>query len=316
MSLSRKFFSGSALFISAIAWAAAPLSMAAAAPVLVVAHAGSMGAVMDKGLGPAFAASHHVDVHAIGRGSYGLAHLIAGKHKRPDVFIAITPGPIRIVQKAGLMAIAVPVASTQMVIAYSPKSRFAGQFKAAAKGDLPWYKVLEQKDLRFGRTDPRTDPQGRNIVLTMQLAQRYYQQPHLVKEILGSILNKRQIFTEASLLTRLEAGQMDATSGYLSAVISHHLPYIKLPEEINLDNPAMMEKWYGHAGFELPGEGSGAATRVKVQPLVFYAGVLENAARPTLARQFIAFLQSAKGRKLLADYGYSTAKGKALRPVD
>ncbi|TAM50814.1 MAG: hypothetical protein EPN72_10430 [Nevskiaceae bacterium] len=152
---------------------ALPILAAARAP-LTVAHAGSMGAVMDNGLGPAFDAAHDSTFRGVGQGSYGLAHLIAGRQRRPDVFVAITPGPIRIVQDAGLMDAAVPVASTQMVIAYSPKSRFVEQFQAAADGKVPWYRVLQQKGLRFGRTDPRTDPQGRNIVLTMQLAERYY----------------------------------------------------------------------------------------------------------------------------------------------
>ncbi|HET9817841.1 MAG TPA: extracellular solute-binding protein, partial [Rhodanobacteraceae bacterium] len=221
-----------------------------AAP-LTVAYAGSMAAVMNKGLGPAFDASHATTFQGIGRGSYGLARLIAAGQMRADVFVAITPGPIEVLQDAGLMGAAVPVASTQMVIAYSPKSRFARDFATAGTGGTTWYKVLERDGLRFGRTDPATDPQGRNIVLTMQLAQRYYKQPGLVEKILGPIDNPRQIFAEPSLLTRLESGQLDATSGYLSAVVSHHLPYITLPDEINLGNPAMADTWYSHAGFAL-----------------------------------------------------------------
>lgn len=282
---------------------------------LTVAYAGSMGAVMDKGLGPAFDARHATTFQGIGQGSYGLARLIAAGQKRADVFVAITPGPIRIVQEAGLMGAAVPVASTQMVIAYSPKSRFAGDFATAARGEAPWYRVLERDGLRFGRTNPATDPQGRNIILTMQLAQRYYNQPGLVEKILGPIGNPRQIFTEPSLLTRLESGQIDASSGYLSAVVSHHLPYIRLPDEINLSNPAMAGAWYNHAGFDLT-KGDGEIETVKAQPLVFYAGVLRNAAHPKQAAQFVAFLQSAAGQQLLADYGYSKPKGEALQPAE
>lgn len=282
---------------------------------LTVAYAGSMGAVMDKGLGPAFDARHATTFQGIGQGSYGLARLIAAGQKRADVFVAITPGPIRIVQEAGLMGAAVPVASTQMVIAYSPRSRFAGDFATAARGEAPWYRVLERDGLRFGRTNPATDPQGRNIILTMQLAQRYYNQPGLVEKILGPIGNPRQIFTEPSLLTRLESGQIDASSGYLSAVVSHHLPYIRLPDEINLGNPAMAGAWYNHAGFDLT-KGDGEIETVKAQPLVFYAGVLGNAPHPKRAAQFVAFLQSAAGQKLLAEYGYSKPKGEALQPAE
>lgn len=301
-----------ALLGFAIALQAAP-PVRAATP-LTVAYAGSMGAVMDKGLGPAFDAAHGTRFQGIGRGSFALAQLLAGKQMQADVFIAITPGPIEVVQKAGLMGAAEPVASTQMVIAYSPKSRFANAFANAGKTGTPWYQVLESKGLRFGRTDPATDPQGRNIVLAMQLAQIYYQQPGLVKKILGPVENPQQIFTEPSLLTRLEAGQLDASSGYLSAVVSHHLPYVTLPDEINLSNPAMADTWYRRAGFELT-KGDGKTETVTVQPLVFYAGVLRNAAHPEQAAQFVKFLQSTAGQKLFASYGYSKPKGAALQPA-
>lgn len=281
--------------------------------VLRVAYAGSMGAVMDNGLGPAFVKAHEVRYQGIGQGSYGLAHLIAAKQLRADVFVVITPGPVRVVQKAKLLDAVVPVASTQMVIAYSPKSRYVSQFKAAASGKTPWYQVLYQSGIRFGRTNPLTDPQGRNIVLTMQLAADYYQQPNLVKKILGSVGNSAQIFSEPSLLSRLESGQIDASSGYLSATISHHLPYIKLPDAINLSNPAMQEKWYGKAGFKLT-KANGKQVTVKVQPLVFYAGVLKNAENPEAAEAFVHFLVSPAGQQLFSRFGYSTPKGGPLRP--
>ena len=105
-------------------------AMAAETPVLRVAYAGSMGAVMDRALGPAFAKVQHVQYQGIGQGSYALAHLVASKQLRVDVFVAITPGPIRVLQMAGLVDHAVPVASTRMVVVYSPGSRFAADFKA------------------------------------------------------------------------------------------------------------------------------------------------------------------------------------------
>lgn len=285
----------------------------AATPVLRVAYAGSMGAVMDRALGPAFAKTSDVTFQGIGRGSYGLARLIAAKQLQADVFVAITPGPVKVVQDADLLDAAQPVASTQMVIAYSPKSRYAGDFRSAADGKTEWYSVLERQGVRFGRTDPATDPQGRNIVLAMQLAQRYYRQPGLAKKILGPPRNPQQIFSEPSLLSRLESGQVDASSGYLSAVISHHLPYITLPDQVNLSNPAMAADWYDKAGFSLT-QANGKTERIKVQPLVFYAGVLKDAGNPKTAEAFVKFLSSDAAQKIFARFGYSPPKGTALMP--
>lgn len=300
-----------ALFFLAIT--PAGVQTATAATRLTVAYAGSMGAVMDKGLGPSFDRAHGTIFQGIGQGAYGLARLLAAKQQRADVFVSVTSGPIEILQKAGLLGQAVPVASTQMVIAYSPKSRYARDFEMAANGGRPWYAVLQTKGLRFGRTDPATDPQGRNIVFSMLLAERYYKRPGLAERILGSAQNPAQIFTEASLMLRLEAGEIDASSGYLSAVISHHLPYVRLPDEVNLSNPAMSADWYAkvHFSITLPG---GKTDTLSTQPVVFYAGVLKNAARPRLAMQFVEYLRSAAGQKVLADYGYSSPKGGPLNP--
>jgi molybdate/tungstate transport system substrate-binding protein len=294
---------------------AAPLSAlargAAAAPVFRVAFAGSMGTLMDKGIGPAFAAGAHVSYQGIGQGAFALARLLAAKQIRADVFIPITAGPFEVVRKAGLGAHAVPVASTQMCIPYSPKSRYAADFAAAAAGKLPWYEVLLKPGVRFGRTDPRTDPQGRNILFTLRLAELYYHQPQLAAKLLGAALNPKQIFTEPSLLARLEAGEIDASSGYLSAVHSQHLPYIPLPPQINLGDATMARTWYDRARMAVPGP-HGTAITAAPEPLGFYAVALANATDPAMARRFVAFLRGPAGQKLFADYGYSPPSGPVL----
>ena len=287
-------------------------SAARAAEVLRVAYAGSMGAVMDRVIGPAFAKANGIEYQGIGQGAYGLARQLEGRLLQADVFVPITPGPVDIVKKAGLIGTAVPVASTQMVIAYSPKSRFVADFEAAAQGRKNWYGVLQTPGLRFGRTDPATDPQGQNIVFTMLLAQSFYAQPGLADKILGGYQNQQQILTEPSLLSRLEAGQIDASSGYLSAAVSHHLPFIALPDEINLSNPDMDAKWYKTVQFSLALP-NGKQSTLNTQALVFYAAVLKESRQPALAGKFVQFLQSPEARKLFADNGYGPPKGGPIQ---
>ncbi|OBS08616.1 extracellular solute-binding protein [Acidihalobacter prosperus] len=281
-----------------------------AAPKLTVAYAGSMGVVMDRHISPAFEHAREAQVRGIGQGAWALARLIAAGRLRPDVFVSVTPGPMRLLIEKGLVRRAIPVASTQMAIAYSPKSRFAAAFARAAKGDIPWYQVLESPGLRLGRTDPATDPQGRNVILSFQLAARYYHRPALVQRILGPLRNPRQIFTEASLLSRLESGQIDAVVGYLSAMRSHHLPYISLPDQINLGEPAYQHDGYDRAGFRI--DTGGKSVEVKPQPLVFYAAVLDKARHPDLARAFVNFLRSRPAQALFRETGYSPPSGKPL----
>src|SRR5476649_2330980 len=97
-----------ALLIGAGIFAA---SAAQAADAFRVAYAGSMGVVMDRFIGPAFAKANGVEYQGIGQGSYGLARQFEGKLLQADVFVAITPGPIDILKKAGMIGPAVPVAS-------------------------------------------------------------------------------------------------------------------------------------------------------------------------------------------------------------
>jgi molybdate/tungstate transport system substrate-binding protein len=279
--------------------------LAADSPVLRVAYAGSMGVVMDGAVGPAFARSHDATYQGIGQGSYALAHLLAAHQLQADVFVTITPGPMQVLKQAGMVTQAVPVASTQMVIAYSPHSRFAADFSSAAQGKENWYDVLSEPGIHLGRTDPAVDPQGANVLLTLQLAADYYHQPGLLQKIAGSPQNPTQIFTEPSLMSRLEAGQIDVAISYLSAAQSHHLPTISLPDEINLGDPAMQAPWYDRASIKLDN-----GKTLKVQPLVFYAAVLGNAQQLQLARDFVAFLQSAQ--TLFHERGYSPPRGNGL----
>ncbi|MGZ4845775.1 MAG: substrate-binding domain-containing protein, partial [Candidatus Angelobacter sp.] len=137
---------------------------------LDVAYAGSMGSLMEGPLKTSAAQTLKLELHGRAQGSSALAQLIAGGSIRPDVFISVTPGPMLTVLRAGKAEIAQPIAHTEMVIAYSQKSRFAAKLHSAAEGKANWWEVLQEPGLRFGRTDPVTDPQGRNIIFTMMLA--------------------------------------------------------------------------------------------------------------------------------------------------
>src|SRR5215510_5029893 len=164
-------------------------SSAADLAVLDVAYAGSMGSMMEGPIKSALARSLKLDFHGRAQGSSALAQLIVGGSIRPDVFIPVTPGPMLTILNAGKAETAQPIAHTEMVIAYSPKSRFAVRLDAASKGKENWWDILQERGLRFGRTDPVGDPQGRNIIFTMMLAAKRYKQPDLVKKILGPTIN-------------------------------------------------------------------------------------------------------------------------------
>jgi molybdate/tungstate transport system substrate-binding protein len=275
-----------------------------AAGKITVAFAGSMGVVMDQGIGPAFEAKSGIKYQGIGQAALGLAHLLAAKSLSADVFVSVSPAPIKVLEAAKLVDQAVPVASTEIVLAYSPKSKFAG---AIADAGNAWPQVLSANGLRFGRTDPKTDPQGQYVLYTLQLASLYYKIPGLQTRIAGA---KSNIFAETSLLAQLADGEVDATLGYESAVISQNLPFVKLPAEINFSDPALAKSWYGKAALTVTKDG--VTKTVHPGPLVFYASALANAANTEAAAAFVAFLQSAEGQALFKKYGYNPGQGPAI----
>ena len=279
-------------FVLAIALAA---GAARAETPLEVAYAGSMGALMDRGVRPAIAERLDAELRGRGQGSTGLANLIVAGSIRPDIFIAVTPGPMRTVLKAGKAERAIPIARTEMVLAYSPRSRFAKEF--ARRNGPPWWQILERPDLRFGRTDPNVDPQGLNTLFMLQLAETYYHQPNLADKILGPQLNPRQIFQEPEMMARLQAGQLDVSSAYKTQPEAMDIPFITLPREINLGDAAL-ENDYRKAAVVLNGK------TLHPSPLVFYAAVLRDAPHAKLAARFLAWLQDAEARGILARYHY------------
>jgi molybdate/tungstate transport system substrate-binding protein len=270
---------------------------AAELATLEVAYAGSMGSMMEGPLKSSVAQTLQLDMHGRAQGSSALAQLIVGGSIRPDVFIPVTPGPMWTVLHGGKAEIAYPVAHTEMVIAYSPKSRFAARFEAANQGKDHWWEILQEPGLRFGRTDPVADPQGRNIIFTMMLAAKVFQQPDLVEKVLGPVINEKQIFTEPTVQARLQSGELDAASAYKIQPGPFNLPYLTLPREINL------------GGQDVHGDHPDVTLTVggktyTPEPLIYYAAVMKDASNAKGAAAFTEWLKSSEAQGIFRRYAY------------
>lgn len=281
--------------------AARPLSAAELGP-LSVAYAGSMGSLMEGPVKAAAARSLRLELRGHGQGASALAQLIVAGSLTPDVFLSVTPGPMEHVLRAGKAATAVPVAATRMAIAWCPASRFASRFEAAKQGKAAWWQVLEEPGLRFGRTDPATDPQGRNIVFTMMMAAKKYGQPDLVAKVLGPLLNPRQMGMETSVQARLQAGELDAASAYRIQPGAFHLPFLDLPRDVDLSGSDVHAR---NPEMEL---NVGGKTFVP-EPLVFYAAALKDAKYPGAAEAFVRWLTGAEAQTLFRQGAYDPPEG-------
>jgi len=223
--------------------------------------------------------------------------MIVGGNIRPDVFILVTPGPALTILRAGKADSAQPIARTEMVIAYSPKSRFASRFDAAAKRKEDLWKILLEPGLRFGRTDPVTDPQGRNIIFTLMLAEKLLSLPGIAAKILGPTINPQQIFTEPTVMARLQSGELDAASAYKIQPGPFNLPYIALQPEINLSGERVHDD---HPEISVTVNGK----TYQPEPLIYYVAALNDAPNKIGAAAFAQWLIDAEAQAIFRGYNY------------
>ena len=129
------------------------------------------------------------------------------------------------------------------------------------------------------------------LLLVCALAQEHYRVPDLKQRLLGSDTNPEQV--KHLNIAMLEGGEIDAMFLYLTAAIDLALPYLELPDEINLSNPAMATT-YAKVYFT-----NNKGQTFHGKPISFSAAVLKNTTNPHTAQQFIEFLLSPTGQKLV-----------------
>ena len=206
-----------------------------------VAYASSLQYLNEKVVSPAFTAATGYTFSGRGASSGDLEADIASGEITPNVFQSVGGDNITPLMPK-FTSWYVQYAGTSMVVAYNPNGKYASQFKAIADGSKPvsdLFTLLQTPGLKLGRTDPNVDPQGRDFIYMLQLAQMYYHLPSdTVAKILGTTdygtASSPQIYAESALDSTLQSGQLDAASAFVTQAIELHLAYIPLPVQINL----------------------------------------------------------------------------------
>ena len=225
-----------------------PPSTATHTGTVNVAYASSIQYLNEKIVGPAFTKDEGYTYSGRGGASGELSSNIAAGEISPNVFESVGGDNITPLEPK-FTTWYIQYASTQIVVAYNPNSKYASDFKAYANGSKPLsglFTLMQTPGFKLGRTDPNIDPQGRAFIYMLELAQSHYNLPaDTVSKILGTsdfgTANSSQVFAESSLDATLQSGQLDASSAYLNQAIQLHLSYITLPAVINLGTPADKE---------------------------------------------------------------------------
>ena len=279
-----------------------------------VAYASSIQYLNEKIVGPAFTKDQGYTYSGRSGASGELESEIAAGVITPNVFESVGGDNVTPLEPK-FTKWYIQYASTQIVVAYNPNSKYASQFKAFANGSKPLsglFTLMQTPGFKLGRTDPNIDPQGRAFIFMLQLAQSHYHLPaSTVSKILGTsdfgTASSPQIFAESALDATLQSGQLDASSAYLNQAIQLHLPYITLPAAINLGTAAD-KALYKKASVTITSKGKKSTKHGS--PLVIDITLIGT---PTPAgTAFVAYTLSAKGRAQYQQGGYTLITPKAF----
>ena len=267
---------------------------------LIIFHAGSLSMPV-KDVIEAFKKTHpKAEILTESAGSVDCARKITDLHKPCDVMLS---ADYKVIDKFLIPQFAdwnIKFASNEMVLVYSDKSKFDNEIT-----DKNWPEILLKPNVFYGRSEPNSDPCGYRTTFTVKLAEKYFGKPGLAEKI----LEKDQRFIrpkEVDLIALLQTNAIDYVFIYRSVAVQHQLPFLTLPDSINLGNPALA-LWYNSVSTNINGNKPGETSKQTGEAMVYGLTIPKNSPNPELAMEFVEFLLSAEnGMKIMAKNGQPT----------
>jgi len=225
--------------------------------------------------------------------SLELVRRVTALNGDPDVIVLADPTLFSSLLTPKVVTWHALFARNRMVLAYTPHSRGAADISADN-----WWAVLERSDVEVGRSDPSVDPSGYRTLLVWQLAARHWGMPDLPARMLRAAPERNVRPREADQVALLEAGELDYVWTYESLARLMGLRFVRLPDDVDLGDPADSAV-YAQARTRVPGAKFGDTITVHGQPILFAISVPSDAPHGRAGRNFVAFLLSPSGRRIL-----------------
>ena len=228
-------------------------------------------------------------------GSKACARKIMDLHRECDVFASADYQVIEQWLIPEHATWCIRFAGNEMALVYAPHSRYADKINKDN-----WMHYLLKPDVAYGRSDPDSDPCGVRAVLTVKLAGKYYK----LTEFSSLLLEKDRHHIrpkETDLIALLESGAIDYIFLYRSVAEQHGLPFLELPDSVNLSDPGLSD-WYGTVSVTLRGKHPGEQMTEKGEAMVYGITIPANAPEPALAELFTAFFLS-EGMQVIEKMG-------------
>lgn len=184
-------------------------------------------------------------------------------------------------------------ARNRMVLAHTPQSRDVGSITPAN-----WWRVMLRPGIETGHSDPNLDPAGYRALLVMQLAERFYREPGLAARLKRAIPARNIRPKEIDLVGLLQTGELDYAFEYESVARGASLGFVQLPDSVSLGS-IRDSAFYATAMVRIVGHRPGDSLTMRGQPIVYGLSIPRRAPHPRLAEQFVMFLVSEDGRRIL-----------------
>lgn len=207
-------------------------------------------------------------------------------------------------------------ARNEMVIAYTNKSKNSTEINSTN-----WYQILSTPGVKFGFSDPNSDPAGYRAVMMMQLADSYYNNSTIFKNL---VENNTAITSQANgtgytiqvpenenpsaniairpdaatLMPLLTAGSIDYVITYKSLAAQQNVSYITLPDELKVSNDSY-DQYYNNISL-VQDSGTNSSSTLTLTPIIYGITVLNNAPEKQLATEFLELLISPTGNQIVS----------------
>ena len=258
---------------------------------LIIFHAGSL-AIPFKDMATAFESRHpDLRVYREAAGSRTCARKIVDLGRPCDVMASADYTVIEALLIPDHAEWNISFATNEMAVMYRHNSKYANEITGEN-----WYRVLLGEGVEYGHSDPNADPCGYRSQLTWQLAEKHYGVPGLYKALRDKCPPRNVRPKETDLIALLEAGQIDYLFIYRSICEQHHMPFVILPDRINLKSAAYAD-FYRQASIEITGKEPGKLIKKVGKPMVYGMTIPKNAPNPSMAVEFAAFAVGAEGRR-------------------
>jgi molybdate/tungstate transport system substrate-binding protein len=278
-----------------------------------------------------FEATHpNIDVNMEGHGSIQAIRIVSDIHEQADLVVTADYRliPMLLYQSkdpdTGLpyATWSIIFATNKMALAYTDKSQFASEVDSSN-----WFDVVNRPGVRLGLSDPRFDANGYRVLMTVKLAESYYNRAGLFASTFGDVFRVPIRAADArgsstisvpevletksgshivlrpysvNLLPLLSTGDIDYAFEYESVIKQHGLEYVPLPPQINLGDPAYAAD-YARVSVKLDFQRfASVKPEFAGEPIRYGVTIPSNAQHPEAAAQLLAFLLGPEGQSIMA----------------